>query len=150
DDSRKPAISATGNRVRLVQESQRSGAFRGQNRRDTGKTTHGQSGLGSEDLKLLLANTVRFEQRTSKRYQSPILQPDSRKGDNLHPGHSLNGILIHVLRRNEQAYGAAPLEQLRRNSQAGKKMPPSASTSQGDDRWKLSQTARVIVLNFIH
>jgi hypothetical protein len=58
---------------------------------------------------LLVANTVRFEQRASKRYKPPVLEPDRREGDDLHPGYGLDGILVNILGRNEKVYCATPL-----------------------------------------
>ena len=61
-------------------------------------------------------------------------QTHGRKGDDGHVAKALHGLLVHVLRRDEQRDVAATRQKLFADGQAREKVPASAPARNGGER----------------
>ena len=106
--------------------------FGRENRRRAGEAAHRKHGVRRARFEKLFA--ARYDcQKPRSEKRNAALQRDGGQRDNLHAMRGFHGLLIHVLRRNEQRDVAAALEQLLRHGQAGKEMPARPAAGDGDE-----------------
>src|ERR1051325_723764 len=106
--------------------------FCGKDRRRAGESAHGQRGLRWIALENFLRRSIGFPETSKKCEHTSTRQADGRKSDDFHSDHSLDRLLVHFLRRDQQRYATAASSQLLSDGNAGKQMPACSATSDGD------------------